>query len=103
MSNNDGYTLTPPLVCLVEVLLRLTALENLLIHKGLATNAEIQEQFKASALRLADLLNLSSEPHLLTQSAQAEVIGKKQKDEETEIMDLLKHFSLMPQKISKDN
>lgn len=95
-NDNDGYNDTFSRdEIIAEVLLRITALENLLIAKGIITNAEIQEQLVSLSKKINQILNTNNIA-MLPQDTNKDIL-------DTEYQNLIKDFSLTTKKISKGN
>ena len=104
MSNNDGYdgAFNRDQV-VAEVLMRITALENLLIAKNIIHEDDIKEQLQLLSSKIASivgepLINSLSLPQFNENNEE-----EKQDEQDTEVADLLKEFNLNSFKMSKGN
>lgn len=82
-----------------EVLLRITALENLLIKKSIITEIEVQEELKGLSLKIANIIGMS----LPQQLPAIEEEKTQERPQETELTNLYKQFMLTTNKVSKGN
>lgn len=100
MSNsNDGYaSMFGRDHVIAEILLRITALENLLILKEIILDHEIQEQLQLLSTKIASIIDAPIDA-LPTYHINIE----NSLDEDVETAALLKEFNLSSQKVSKDN
>lgn len=91
-----------------ECLIRITALENLLISKEIVTDKEIQDHIKLLSEKISDLI---TGPISLPESNLDKQIIKDEDDKEndndlisnSEFENIFKQFSLTTKKISKGN
>jgi|SRR5579885_57774 len=89
-----------------ECLIRITALENLLISKNLITDKEIQEQIKVLSEKISDLITGSiSLPATNTEEEMGMDDAHNDDDliSNSEFESVFKQFSLTTKKISKGN
>lgn len=100
MDNSDGYSsMFGRDHVIAEMLLRITALENLLISKNIILEHEIQEHLQVLSTKIASIIGTPME----TLPTYQINIDDSSLDEEAETAALLKEFNLSSQKVSKDN
>lgn len=85
---------------IAEVLLRITALENLLIAKGIVSNDEIQDQLKVLSTKISNIISANNETKKMEASKEQE---EKDDELDEEYGAMLGQFALTTKKISKGN
>lgn len=105
--NKDGYKEEADYYrdqLIAEVLLRITALENLLILKNVVSESEIQDQIKLLSAKIADLVSggVISQSRLLTMEEEAPE-EQEENVSESEFKQVFEEFALTTRKISKGN
>lgn len=100
-TNIDGYASnTQRDQFIADILLRVTVLENLLISKGLITEAEIQVALKELSLKIASIIGINVPPKLTGASSDIQTPDQTQ---ETNTTNFYEHVLLTTTKISKGN
>ena len=101
--DDDGYTTNDADSyrdsLIAELLLRITALENLLITKGIVSDLEIQEQIKLLSAKIADLLGTA--PQLTEEAKESDI--DEDSAIEPELKQIFEKYALTTRKISKGN
>lgn len=87
---------------LAEVLLRITALENLLIAKNIITDQEIQEQLQQLSQKVAKIIGVQV-PEINKLTGGENEYGTEDSGTDLELESILKEFGLNINKLSRDN
>jgi len=103
----DGYTKDDMYrdQLIAEVLLRITALENLLIMKKIILDSEIQDQIKLLSAKIADLVGGNPIPLIGTIEEDTNELQEDIQDNiaESEFKQVFEEYALTTRKISKGN
>lgn len=81
-----------------ELIIRVTALENLLIEKQLITDDELKNHYSILADKIINMVNATNEFHEIETTKALNAY-----DQEAEFNDLLRELNIDPHKISKGN